>query len=244
MEQERRPDLKLNGVGSAGGGKYGTIEINGAGSVNGDVECAYMSINGTSEVRGNVQASEIKSNGAGKIEGNLASEEAEINGALSINGDITVERIKITGSLNAGGNMRAEEINSKGALKVKGDCEAETFRAAGAFNIGGLLNAENIYVDIVGNCSVKEIGGEKIEIRRSNNIAAQIQRFIKDIFNSRDALVTDSVEGDDIYLESTAAKVVRGNVIKIGPECEIDLVEYEDRIEVCGGSRVREQRKI
>jgi cytoskeletal protein CcmA (bactofilin family) len=203
-----------------------------------------MSINGTSEVRGNVRASEIKSNGGGRIDGNLTSQDAEVNGALSIKGDVTAERIKLSGSLNIGGNMHASEINTKVALKIKGDCEAETFRAAGAFNIGGLLSADNIYVDVVGNCSAKEIGGEGIEIRKSNNIAAQIQRFIKDIFNSRDTLVVDTIEGDNIYLEATAAKVVRGSNVKIGPECEIELVEYKDQVEISGGSKVREQRKI
>jgi hypothetical protein len=35
------------------------------------------------------------------------------------------------------------------------------------------------------------------------------------------------IEGDDIYLENTHAKVVRGNNIEIGPGCEIKLVEYK-----------------
>jgi cytoskeletal protein CcmA (bactofilin family) len=244
MEQERKPDFKLNGVGSAGGGKYGNIEVNGAGSINGDVECEYISINGSSQIKGNVKASGIKTNGAGKIAGNLISEESEVNGALNITGDINAGKMKISGSLNAGGNLHASEINIKGALKVKGDCEAEIFSAAGAFNIGGLLNAGSVYVDVVGNSSAREIGGEKIEIRKSNNIAAQIQRFIKDVFNSRDFIAADTIEGDDIYLESTAAKVVRGSNVKIGPECEIELVEYKDQIEISGGSKVREQKKI
>jgi hypothetical protein len=36
----------------------------------------------------------------------------------------------------------------------------------------------------------------------------------------------DTIEGDDIYLEHTTAKVMRGDTVDIGDGCEIDLVEY------------------
>ena len=41
-------------------------------------------------------------------------------------------------------------------------------------------------------------------------------------------LVTDLIEGDDIYLENTHAKVARGNNITLGPGCEIGIVEYKN----------------
>lgn len=36
------------------------------------------------------------------------------------------------------------------------------------------------------------------------------------------------IEGDDIYLENTKADIVRGNKVKIGPGCQIGVVEYRD----------------
>ena len=46
--------------------------------------------------------------------------------------------------------------------------------------------------------------------------------------NGHSELVADIIEGDDIYLENTHAKVVRGNNITLGPGCEIAFVEYKN----------------
>jgi cytoskeletal protein CcmA (bactofilin family) len=47
-------------------------------------------------------------------------------------------------------------------------------------------------------------------------------------FGRNKELTADIIEGDDVYLENTQAKVVRGNNIELGPDCEIELVEYKD----------------
>jgi hypothetical protein len=57
-------------------------------------------------------------------------------------------------------------------------------------------------------------------------------------------LVTDTIEGDDIYLEYVKAKVVRGNNIEIGPDCEIDLIEYKNTLKQHESSRVGNSRKV
>lgn len=244
MEQGTKPSLKISGVGSATGGVYGNVEINGAGSVNGDLDCQYFSINGTSEVKGNVKAVNAKSNGASKINGSLSSESLEVNGALRIKGDVDIKEVKVSGTLEVDGAIHSNAVDVRGALKTKDDCETENFKSAGGFTIGGLLSADQINIDIIGPCRAREIGGEKIEAKRSTNIAAQFQRFIKDIFNTREFLTVETIEGDDIYIEATSAKMVRGNNVKIGPDCVIDTVEYKNNIDISGGARVREQRKI
>lgn len=38
----------------------------------------------------------------------------------------------------------------------------------------------------------------------------------------------ETIEGDDIHLELTRARVVRGNNVSIGSGCDIDLVEYKN----------------
>ena len=42
------------------------------------------------------------------------------------------------------------------------------------------------------------------------------------------SLAAKVIEGDDIYLENTTADMVRGNKVKIGPGCQIGVVEYRD----------------
>ena len=53
---------------------------------------------------------------------------------------------------------------------------------------------------------------------------------------------TESVEGDDIYLEYTTAKVVRGNTVRLGAGCKIDLVEYKTSLEKASDCIVKEEK--
>ena len=52
-----------------------------------------------------------------------------------------------------------------------------------------------------------------------------------------------TIEGDQVELEYTQAKVVRGKYVRIGAGCEIDRVEYSGDLTVEGGV-VREQVRV
>lgn len=244
MEQGFEADIRISGAGSTGGGKYNEVRISGAGKVNGDIECNLMDISGASEIKGNVKSKVVKINGAAQIRGNLLSDDIEINGGSTIDGHVETKKVRIYGGSEIGGSLHASEVEIKGSVKIKGDCETETFRNDGGFTIDGLLNADSIYINIGGSCRVREMGGGKIEVRRSDSAVFAFQKVFKDIFNIKENLIVDSIEGDDIYLEYTMAKVVRGNNITIGRDCTIGLVEYKDSINVSLGSLVTEQKKL
>lgn len=244
MGYEERPDLRISGAGSAGGGTFNEVKISGAGKVSGDIDCNVLNTSGASEIDGNVKAVSVKINGAFQVRGNLIAKELNINGGSTINGNIEAEKIKIHGGSEIGGYLHSGEVEIKGGIKIKDDCEAEDFKSHGGFTIGGLLNAGSIYINIGGDCRVKEIGGEKIEVRRSDKAVYIFQKMIKDIFNIKENLTADTIEGDDIYLEHTSAKVVRGNNITIGPGCTIGVVEYKDHVNISQGANVNEQKKI
>jgi len=242
MERESRHDLNISGVVSASGGTFNHVIINGEGKINGDIDCIDFKINGVSDVYGNVKMRTGKINGKAVIGGNLASEEFKISGSSEIGGNLAVKEIKIEGSADIKGSVSAEEVEIKGGFKVKGDCEAEVFVSKGAFTIGGLLNAGNIDILLYGNCKVKEIGGEKINIRKDK--ANKIIRFIESIFPFSTELSTEIIEGDDIYLENTRAKVVRGNDVSIGPGCDIELVEYKNNFKQVKEAKVKNNKKV
>ncbi len=143
-----------------------------------------------------------------------------------------------------GGKLAAEHLDVKGGFKVKGDSTAETFSSKGAFSVAGLLNAGNVEIVLYGPCRAKEIGGETINVRKGT--AFRLGRLINSILFSLDlngGLSTDTIEGDDIYLEDTKAKAVRGNNVTIGQGCDIGLVEYRGKFEQSKQSSVRENRK-
>jgi len=241
MEQNLQ-DVKISGAGTIGGGKYRGVKISGAGSVNGDVECTSFDTSGASTVNGNVKTQSLDVSGATEIKGNVEAENIKVSGGSTIKGNVVTKTIKISGASKISGNLHAEEVDISGSIEIKEDCEAEIFKARGGFEIGGLLNAGNIEVSIYGRCRVREIGGEKIDIRRgSGNIFA---KMIKYIFVQGERLTTSVIEGDDIYLEATTAKIVRGNNVTIGSDCNIELVEYRSKISIAADSKVNDQRNI
>ncbi len=57
-------------------------------------------------------------------------------------------------------------------------------------------------------------------------------------------LTVDVIEGDDVYLENTMAKIVRGNNVTIGSGCKIELVEYKGSFKQDGGAEIGTNKKI
>ena len=225
-QNDRRPSLKINGASSAPGGLYKDVVINGDARVEGDVECESFKVNGTASINGKVTMESGRINGTTSFKSDLTAGEFKIFGTADISGNLTGGKIRIEGSANMN-NISADEIKLHGAILVKGDCNAENFQSFGGFSVGGLLNAGTIDINLFAPCKAKEIGGEKITVRRST--AFKLAHMIKSFFVPKyDGLTAECVEGDDIYLEYTRAKIVRGNNINLGPECEIELVEYNN----------------
>ncbi|WP_238475919.1 polymer-forming cytoskeletal protein [Clostridium manihotivorum] len=260
MYFEDRSDLKISGSGKTGGGKFNSVKISGSGKITGDIDCVDFKCSGSSTVEGNIECYECKVSGettirgnvkgssfvvsgSSSVNGNIDSEDVRISGDSNIGGDIFVKSLKISGGSRIGGNLKGEQISVSGGIKIGGNCEAEYFRCSGEFNIGEMLNAEKIEINPAGECKTQEIGGKEIEIRlRSNDFF--LASFIKFISLNRSRVVCDSIEGDNIYLEATRAKIVRGNNITIGERCEIDTVEYSGEINILDGAVVKNQIKI
>ncbi len=201
MEQMRRNNLNLSGIGSAAGGTYDDVLVQGIGKIHGDIDCVRCKLEGVASVFGNIKAQDVHIQGKAKVEGGVAADE-----------------VKIEGDVFVGGN-----------------CEAESFDAAGGFTVDGLVSADQVSIRLYGPAKIREIGGETIRVMKGHGFGL-FSRFKK--------LSTESVEGDDVYLEYTKAKVVRGNRVHIGPGCEIDLVEYRGEFRQDEDARVTEHNKV
>jgi len=255
-----RNELKISGSGSASGGIYSDVKISGSGTINGDLDCLYFTTSGSSRVAGNIKSKDFKVSGSSKIEGDVAFDNMQISGGSNISGNlnggdikvsgstkiggnVNINAIKISGSINIEGALKGETVDISGFISIKEDCEAESFISKGGFQIGGLLNAGNVDISIGGNCKVKEIGGEKITVKL-HPARSLINSIINIFFTSFGKLTSEVIEGDNIYLEGTQAKIVRGNNITIGQDCEIELVEYRGELKIEGNPVIREQKKI
>ncbi|MBD1379529.1 polymer-forming cytoskeletal protein [Metabacillus arenae] len=257
LHLEELEELKINGSGIATGGMYKNVKLNGSGKINGDIECQDMKISGSGKVKGNIKAENIKTSGSSLLEGDVEAEYIESNGsseitgdvkcgAVSINGssafrqDITCEKIEVNGTSKIGGELSGGKIRVNGSMKVAEGCEGEEVIVKGSIQVGGLLNADFIDLKLGFHSNVKEIGGEKINIKKYSSL--NLFKRLWDVIVQRNYhLEADVIEGDVIHLEATKAKLVRGKDIIISEKCEIDTVEYTDSIDIHPNSVVREK---
>lgn len=238
--------MKIIGDNSASGGRYADAKIVGNGMINGDMECITFKGVGDSRIDGSLKAERMKVTGSIRVHGKASAEEVRITGDLNVEGDLHAGYCRIRGGISTRSGIRAGDMSLTGHVTVKKNCEAETFKAEGQIRIDGLLNADDIEIKTYGASRISEIGGDRIVIRKGS--ASSLGKMIKFIFvpsTWKNAMVTsNSIEGDDIRLSGTRAKVVRGNNVAIENGCEIDLVEYKESLRVNHGSTVKEKRKI
>ncbi len=255
-------DLKIYGSGNSGGGEYSKVRIMGEGRINGDIECKDLKINGEGTVDGNLKATnnvsilgegrlggnvdctDFKVNGEGEVDGNLKAEgTVTIRGETEIIGNLSAQKVKIQGEIEVNGELIADEAKITGNINTTGDCNAEIFTVEGGLTVDGLLNADVLKINLYWPCKVREIGGSEITVKKSGKLSFL---GLKNIVmpGGRNELTAESIEGDDVYIENTNAKIVRGNNVTIGSGCKIEIVEYKENFKHDEKSEVGTNKKI
>ncbi|WP_019121659.1 hypothetical protein, partial [Brevibacillus massiliensis] len=231
---------------NSAGGVYGKVKITGEGYVEGDLDCLELGCTGVADIKGNFRAADVSVRGVMTVAGNTQANKAVINGQADFDGEADVKEMRCNGVANFKKNLAGEEVRIWGSVSVQGNCEAERFLVKGSFATRGLLNAGNIDVQMYWPCQAAEIGGERITVKKSTSLKNML-KSIWGLFQSdppQPKLTAEVVEGDEIYLEHTEAKIVRGNHITIGPGCEIELVEYKQSFQQAKGTQVHHSKEI
>ncbi|MDD4663045.1 MAG: polymer-forming cytoskeletal protein [Caldisericia bacterium] len=247
METQETKDLKIFGIANTTGGIFRDVVINGTGRISGDLESESLVVNGNATIVGNITTKKTKVSGNCTIDGSFACDSFKVLGASNISGNLTAKNISVEGYMKVVESIKAETVNVSGKLITEGDCNAETFGSVGTFEIEGLLNGDKINIELLGKCRASEIGGANISIRRKNTdvpILKQILTSIIDGVKEKPLMQVESIEGDEIYISNTQAKVVRGKHVKIGPECSVELVEYSEDFEKAPDSKVHSSKRI
>lgn len=246
MKNDKRSNMKIIGDNSAAGGRYNDAKIIGNGTVIGDLDCVTFKGVGDSRLQGNLKAGAVKIVGSIRVEGRASVDEMRVTGDFKVDGDFRAGNCHLRGRIATKAGIKADDMSLMGDITVKRSCEAETFKAEGQIKIDGLLNAGDIEIKTYGASRISEIGGDRIDIRKAS--APSFGKMIKVLFIpsnwAHSMLTVNSIEGDDIRLSNTRAKVVRGKDVVIDGGCEIDLVEYANSLKVDRGSSVKEKKKI
>lgn len=241
MEQYKERDLVISGSGSSGGGSFRNVKIDGFGTLLSDTECIEFQVNGKGGVRGYLRAEEASISGTCSIDGHVDAAKFKVSGEAKVEGNLAYRELECSGSTRVKGNATGDHVRIEGGFHVDGDSEAETFMVKGVFQVGGLLNAGSLDITMYGPCSAQEIGGERISVRRSG-LKSLLNPFLPKFAAKQ--LTVDTIEGDEIELEYTTAKMVRGSRITIGPGCMIDCVEYKESLTPDKNAKIAEIKQI
>lgn len=76
----RTDNLIINGYGSSNGGEFHKVQLNGKGTVNGNVECEQFECNGYGAVTGDLKSNSARISGSGKVDGTVHAETMRIDG--------------------------------------------------------------------------------------------------------------------------------------------------------------------
>jgi cytoskeletal protein CcmA (bactofilin family) len=178
LEEQPRNDLNLSGIGTAPGGIYQNVTIQGMGKVQGDIECVDCSLEGMVTIFGSVRAQTIRIQGKASVKGDVSGEEVNLEGQVSISGKCDADKFVGTGAFNIDGLLNADEI----AIQVYGpsrvrEIGAERIRIekeSGPSFIGRLkrLTAETIEGDDIylENTKASVVRGNRVVIGAGCNI--------------------------------------------------------------------------
>ena len=110
-----------------------------------------------------------------------------------------------------------------------------------------LLNAEEVDIEFEKCMEVGSVGGSKISIYKRHG---EKKRFRLPLFSSLvkrasgKVQVNNSIEGDEIALEGVVTPRVSGRVVAIGADCEIELVQYSEQVEISPEAKVGRTERI
>lgn len=237
-----RQDVKSVGDITLERGFYGKISCAGDLLLKGDLEAYSIKAAGDLEAIENVKVETLRVYGDAEFRKDVEAIEAKIYGDAEIFGHFQCQDLKVFGECTLK-KLDAEKLTVFGALERAEEVNAEKAEFSGEVEITGVLNVGHGEFRLVGDSKVGEIYCESLSVESDGEFFNGVLSGLISRGKSG-TLTSDLIEGDDIYLENTTAKMVRGNKIKIGPGCRIQRVEYNEKLEVHSSAEVKEKVEL
>lgn len=222
-------NISIMGEGCISSGSYNSVKVMGEGKILGDIEVGSMSIMGELESESSLKVGSLSVMGEGEF-ATVEAQKISVMGTMKVEKTLRADYLKIMGTVEVKENIKAEEIEILGYLEGK-ELESEILNSRGSFDLES-MNANDIRVKLAGPCNVAEMGGETIRVQYP-----RIKKLFMDMLDillfrktKRADLRAETIEADEIYLENTVAKSVKGNRIIIGTGCKITNIEYRDHL--------------
>lgn len=219
-------NLEINGIGQSGGGAFNEVRVEGVGRLSGLVKCSEFSIEGIGF------AKEIECLENVSVEGvlnakSLKANNIHVSGSCRVKVDMNASLLSVEGYLSTTQTVKVKQARIEGKVKFKGAVEAENLDLTFAdYSVFDVISATNL--------SIKHSLNREF-YHKSRGLSLRKKRCI---FEGQ------LLEGDHIEIEYCHVKQIYGDVIKIGPGCIIEEIEYKDQLEIDPTSVVKVTKRV
>ncbi len=165
--------------------------------------------------------------GVNKIHGDLTCNSLHIEGVSTIVGQLTTGPAHLAGTCKVSGSVKTEDFSFYGVVTVNGDMQCETLTAEGALDVSGALNAEDIRLVMSHSSQVREVYGHSFSL-----ICIHGSVWLSLLRARRQGFTSELVECDEVSVEHSQIKTLRGARVRVGPKCRIELLEYSESLDV------------
>ena len=226
-------NINIDSLGNFAGGEYGSVNIDGVASCQGDITCDSFSTDGTFHCSGSLTAKSASADGTLAVGGDMTAETFDIDGATSVLRDLHVRKLSTDGSLSVKGSIYTERFDLDGSASVLNDLNAQKVSVDGSLSVQGSTVTDTLEVD----------GSVKLTALRAKQFTCDGSAHITDAFYAEKVSVDGTMKTDcDLEAESiridgciTSASQISADRIEIYGSVQADeIVGDYIRIETQG----------
>lgn len=246
--------MNISGSGHIAAGEYNEkISVSGSGKIDGNIRCNALVCSGAVKAQGGVTCiEELTVSGSGHFEKGIKARNITVSGSCSCAEDMVADNnIKASGALKCGGNIKCAVLKSSGKIYAEKDIEADEIYISGRIECGGTLNGDKVDISLFCDSPARagSVVGSNIVIHNEkngkHNMILRLPLFKSLSGGIGSCLVVDElIEGDSVAVEFVKAPKVVGRNVAIGANCEIDLVQYSEQIEIHPDAKVGKYEKV
>ena len=237
MEHTTLRSLRVSGSCRIPAGQYDEVRGSGSIRIEGNVTANSFEASGSVRGQGSLETRRFRVSGSTVMQGPVELSEGRASGSVRIDGSV-----RVLSQLVLSGAVAGERVRGSGGLFIGQEVALEEMSWSGSVQCSGLISAEAIELTLQGASEVGELAGAKIRVMLGK--VGNWTRWVPFTGSQAARLMVSEVSGDDILLEGTHAKTVRGDRVVIGAQCRIDRVEYRDSLEVHPDALVGESVKL